>query len=258
MQRVTIVGVGGVGSNLADWVARYLESRGEGDVLTLVDGDIFEDKNRSRQAFDRLGKKAEVVAAMLAARYPSLEIQVVADYLSPENADFVIFDGDIVLAAVDNHKSRKLLADIAASRSDLSLISGGNELTDGDVFIHLRRNGADLTPPLTQNHPELIRPADRAPFEMSCEELAAAGAPQIFFANLGVALIMAWALWRLLERPETVAALETVTESYFDIVLGCIVSRRISARPMNGQSENPAEPKKEESDGRGTEEVSQV
>lgn len=234
--RVTIVGIGGIGSHLSDWVARYLTYRHPGATLTLVDGDTFEDRNRERQAFDRAGNKAQSKVATLAARFPEIAVDSVPEFLSPENADFVVLEGEIVLVCVDNHATRRLISEIAGRRGDLSVISGGNGDTWGTVQIYLRRGGQDLTPPLTQDHPEIAQPRDRAPYELDCEERAAAGEPQLLGANLMAAVVMYNALWRLDTDPdgfvtdvrgESSFATETAyTEVFFDIHRNAVRGRR--------------------------------
>jgi hypothetical protein len=124
---------------------------------------------------------------------------------------------------VDNHASRLLVSRHAATLRDLTLISGGNDYEDGNVQVYVRQNGADLTPSLTRYHPEIARPADRNPAELSCEELMAAGAPQLLFANLTVAALMlnAFYAWRQ-------GALD-YSEVYLDIVRN--ISRPVT-RPV--------------------------
>jgi hypothetical protein len=74
--------------------------------------------------------------------------------------------------------------------SDALLISGGNELTDGNVQIHLRKGGEDVTLPIAnQFHPEIEVPEDKHPDEMSCEERAVRE-PQVLFANNAIAAVM--------------------------------------------------------------------
>ena len=98
---------------------------------------------------------------------------------------------------VDNHASRHLADEHAATLRDLTLISGGNDFEDGNLQVYLRRDGRDLTPRLSRYHPEIARPQDRHPAELSCEELMAAGAPQLLFTNLMVASLMLNAFYAL-------------------------------------------------------------
>ncbi|MBI5654151.1 ThiF family adenylyltransferase [Candidatus Uhrbacteria bacterium] len=231
-----IIGCGGIGSHLAGPLARYLESLGPGHKLTLVDGDNFEDRNKTRQVFDRPGNKAQSVAAKLAESHPGLTVDAVPEFIKPDNAEFILDEGVYVMLCVDNHPTRKLVSEAAASYQDIAVISGGNELEDGMVQIYVRKGGVDATPPLTHDHPEIADPKGKAPYEMSCEELAKAGTPQIIFANLTAAVLMANAFWRLSTDPEgfltkTIGkgefALETAyTEVAFNIGLNKVRPRR--------------------------------
>jgi hypothetical protein len=62
----------------------------------------------------------------------------------------------------------------------------------------VRRVGRDVTAPLDRFHPEIAHPQDRAPHDLSCLELIAAGTAQIGFVNLAVASAMCNALLRLM------------------------------------------------------------
>ena len=58
----------------------------------------------------------------------------------------MIAAGDVVFLMVDNHASRHLVDEHAATLADLTLISGGNDYEDGNLQVYLRRDGRDLTP----------------------------------------------------------------------------------------------------------------
>lgn len=188
---VVLIGLGGIGCALAPHLARYLEYReGPPARLTLVDGDAFTVANRSRQAFARIGNKARCWAESLSAEFERVSVRSREEYVTPVNAASLMQEGCIVLLAVDNHATRKLVSDRCSMLDDVCLISGGNELTDGNVQIHIRRGGQDLTQPLTAVHPEIAWPADRSPAERGCEVLQEQGAPQLLFTNLAVASAM--------------------------------------------------------------------
>lgn len=241
--RVTVVGLGGIGSNLAPWTARFLSYIPGEHTLTLVDGDEFEDKNRERQSFVSMGNKAQSVAQRLAHEFgfarAKLTIDAVPEFLSPENAAFILLEDEIVLLCVDNHATRKFVSEYAGAVKNVSVISGGNEELVGNAAVYLRRDGTDATPPLTFDHPEILHPTERAPYEMSCEERAAAGAPQFFAANLYAAVCMFGTLFRLVMYPdgfitdvkgEGMLAVETAyTETWFDVHRNRMMSRRIVA-----------------------------
>jgi molybdopterin/thiamine biosynthesis adenylyltransferase len=190
MLEIKAIGIGGIGCALLPFLCRYLQYSGDKARITLIDGDSFERANAARQAFTRLGNKAEVKARELAQEFENLSLRAAPEFVTPENVSRLLKEGDIIFLMVDNHASRKLVSGHAATLADVTLISGGNDFTDGNVQVYLRRDGRDLTPSLSRYHPEIAQPQDRNPGELSCEELMAQGAPQLLFTNLMVASMM--------------------------------------------------------------------
>jgi molybdopterin/thiamine biosynthesis adenylyltransferase len=199
---IKLIGVGGIGCALAPFLARYLqfERRLTGDHvrITLIDGDEFESKNADRQSFEALGNKAKVKASELARAFPGLSFRAVPEFVTAANLPHLLQPGDLVFLAVDNHATRGTVSRHCEGLSDVVLISGGNDFTDGNVQVYVRKEGRDVTLPLTRFHPEIADPKDRSPAEMSCEELAASSAPQLLFMNLAIASTMlnAFYAWR--------------------------------------------------------------
>jgi len=207
-----IIGLGGIGSILCDKVARFLNHKNDiTSKITLVDGDTYEMKNLERQSFFRLGNKASVQFEDLIERFSKIEFEEIPHYVDAESVASIIKDGDVILLCVDNHKTRKIVSDYTQKLGNVILISGGNDLLDGNVQIHIRKEGKNLTPTLVDYHPEIDNPEDRLPTEMSCEELSQSE-PQLFFVNLGVATIMCWALYNTIIKGDC-----NISEVYFDM-----------------------------------------
>ncbi len=187
---VVIIGVGGIGSNLTEFIARFLnfeeEFRGK---IVLIDGDRFEEKNKTRQNFTGYGNKAESKALELTRKFPNLSFTFHDIYINKENVNKYILDYDVVFLCVDNHKTRKIISEHCNTMNNVTVINGGNDLLDGSVHLYVRRNGMDITPSLTKYNPEIETPEDETPEEMSCEKRAISE-PQIFFTNLQAAIIM--------------------------------------------------------------------
>jgi molybdopterin/thiamine biosynthesis adenylyltransferase len=216
---IKIIGIGGIGTALLPFLCRYLnyngpKALGRGVRLTLVDGDNFEGKNAERQDFAVMGNKARVKAEELARVFPQLSLRAVAKYITPPNAAEIIEEGDIIFLCVDNHATRKLVSEYCQKLKDVLLISGGNDLVDGNVQIYWRGGGKDLTQPLTRFHPEIATPKDKSPHELSCEELMAQAAPQLLFTNLAIASAMLNAFYGYLEGKLN------YSEVYIDILEG--------------------------------------
>jgi len=223
MIEIKAIGIGGIGCALLPFLCRYLQYSGEPVRITLIDGDRFERGNAARQAFSRLGNKAEVKAGELAREYEALAFRAAPEYVTADNVARFIGAGEVVFLMVDNHASRNLISRHAATLSDLTLISGGNDYQDGNVQVYVRQGGRDLTPSLARYHPEIAHPQDRNPATLSCEELMAAGAPQLLFANLMVASLMLNAFYALRQGRLN------YSEVYLDILAN--VSRAVT-RPV--------------------------
>ena len=220
MLEIKAIGIGGIGCALLPFLCRYLQYSGEPARLTLIDGDRFERGNAARQAFSGLGNKAEVKSRELAREFEALAFRSRPEYVTEDNVAGLIGEGEVVFLMVDNHASRSLVSRHAATLSDLTLISGGNDYEDGNVQVYVRREGRDLTPSLNRYHPEIADPQDRNPAALSCEELMAAGAPQLLFANLMVASLMLNAFYALRQGRLN------YSEVYLDIVQN--LSRAVS------------------------------
>jgi molybdopterin/thiamine biosynthesis adenylyltransferase len=210
---IVIVGLGGVGTILAAKLGRFLNySREYNGRIMLVDGDQYEPKNFERQEFSSFGNKADVKRQELLLQFNDLVFETYEAYINETNAHEAIRDGSIVFLCVDNHKTRSIISNYCKTLTNITLISGGNEMTDGNVQIYVRKGGKDLTPDLSAYHPEIRNPEDKLPDEMSCEELAHSE-PQLYFANLGVATLMCFAFYNTV-------VLENVgiSDAYFDML----------------------------------------
>ncbi len=212
--QIKVIGIGGIGCALLPFLARYLNYSGAQTRITLIDGGEFERRNAERQSFEALGNKARVKAGEMAREFEALSFRAIPEYLTEANIDQHLQEGDVIFLGVDNHKTRKLVSDHCEKLSTVVLISGGNDFADGNVQIHIRQGGRDLTAPITRFHPEIRDPQDRSPAEMSCEELMATQAPQLLFTNLAIASAMlnafyAWREGRL-----------TYGEVYIDVIEG--------------------------------------
>ena len=209
---IVIIGLGGVGSILCEKISRFLNFDKKVDPkLTLVDGDSFEQKNLERQDFTTFENKAESKWKELSRKFKRIRIRALNKYVDNDTVSELIKEKNIIFLAVDNHKTRMIVSDHCKTLNDVILISGGNEYTDGNAQLYIRKEGKDLTPDLCEYHPEIRTPEDKLPEEMSCEELANSE-PQLYFTNLTVATIMCWLFYNAVVNNKY-----TKSEVYFDI-----------------------------------------
>lgn len=202
--RIKLIGLGGVGCIVLQFLAMFLKSLMLSIRLVLIDGDHFEPKNLSRMSFQSGGNKAEVKAMETLQVLGACDLSVipVPEHVTKENVARLIRPGDYVLLCVDNHVTRRLVSEHCQKLSDVVLISGGNDGVDpprekgtyGNCQIAVRKNGQDLTAPITRYHPEIAKAAGEIPGGDGCGQIVAS-VPQILFTNLAVASAMLNALF---------------------------------------------------------------
>ena len=112
-KRVRVAGCGGLGGHIIDQLARV----GIGG-LRVVDGDIFEETNLNRQLLSSvplLGTgKAKAAEEHIRRVNPDVSVESAEVFLTAENAHQLISGCDIVLDALDNIPSRRILATACA------------------------------------------------------------------------------------------------------------------------------------------------
>ncbi|QOD59411.1 tRNA threonylcarbamoyladenosine dehydratase [Polaribacter haliotis] len=119
---ILVVGLGGVGSYAAEFIARA----GVGK-MTIVDGDVFDETNINRQLpalQSTVGKaKTKVLSERLKDINPDLELTVLKEFLSPERAyEIVSKEFDYVLDCIDSI-TPKINLIVAARRKKVKIIS---------------------------------------------------------------------------------------------------------------------------------------
>lgn len=193
-RKVKVIGAGGIGSYLIEPLARYL-SYTEGDAeITVIDGDQYEQKNSARQQFHACENKADHTASRLKGQFPKVHFRSKGQYLTGDNVISSVREGDIVFLCVDNHATRKLVSDRCEELDNVTLISGGNDYTDGNVICYGRKDGKDVGKAPTKLFSSIAKPTDENPGEVSadrqgCEQMAES-APQLLFMNLAIASTM--------------------------------------------------------------------
>jgi hypothetical protein len=219
---IKVIGLGGVGSPLAQALVQFLGVSARGDsTLFLIDGDTYEEKNRERVVFHDAGNKAISKAEELGTICGgALPIVPVPRFVTPYNVHRLLSEQDVVFLAVDNHATRRSVSNRCQRMRDIVLISGGNDGiedgrdgTFGNVMIYERVAGRDVTSPLTKFHPEIAKPRDKRPDEIGCLALARSS-PQLLFTNLVVAAAMLGTFYAwLTDRPR-------YEELFFDLLSG--------------------------------------
>lgn len=131
--RVLIVGVGGLGSP----IATYLAGAGVG-TIGLVDDDAVSLSNLQRQVLydeSQVGKpKALCARERLLALNSDITVNAYATRLTAENAERLVGEYDIVMDATDNFASRYMISD-ACHALDRPMVYGAICALDGQVSV---------------------------------------------------------------------------------------------------------------------------
>lgn len=131
--RVLIVGVGGLGSP----VALYLAAAGVG-TIGLIDDDCVSETNLQRQILydeTQIGQRKVLCAKQrLASLNSNITIQTHDDFLTKENAEQIIKQYDIVVDACDNFATRFLISDTCKSLRK-PMIYGSIGSLEGQVAV---------------------------------------------------------------------------------------------------------------------------
>ncbi|MBR6476417.1 MAG: ThiF family adenylyltransferase [Lachnospiraceae bacterium] len=223
---IVIVGVGGTGGLLANFLCKTLAKRKD-VCVTLVDADVVEEKNLVRQPYmeEDIGScKAEALADALQDAYG---LNVLAENCFIDNADDlgrIFYRGRgvykcesedrwcnqlreirILCGCVDNHAARKCMHEYFACRTDynsynapLLYADSGNEFSFGEVVFGVSVDGEVKAPDKVHYFPDLFD-GDMTPrSQESCEALNES-APQHFTTNLMAATIMLSGISRLIQ-----------------------------------------------------------
>ena len=131
--RVLLVGVGGLGSP----IAMYLAAAGVGHI-TLVDHDKVELSNLQRQIVhatdDIESLKVDSAKDKLTRLNPEVEVETIAHRLSDEDFDRILPTTDVVIDATDNFESRFHI-NRQCVRHKTTLVSGAAIRFEGQVTV---------------------------------------------------------------------------------------------------------------------------
>ncbi|NVK40889.1 MAG: molybdopterin-synthase adenylyltransferase MoeB [Oceanospirillaceae bacterium] len=132
--RVLIVGLGGLGSP----VAMYLAAAGVGE-LVLVDDDDVDLSNLQRQIVHHSGRigtpKVESARETLKALNPDVVIQTLYERLSPQGLEELVATVDLVVDCCDNFSTRFAI-NRACFKHKRPLVSGAAIRLEGQVAVY--------------------------------------------------------------------------------------------------------------------------
>lgn len=213
-----IVGTGGTGGNLSELLCRFLTGvNREKYTVTLIDGDIVEKKNLTRQPFflEDIGKnKAEALADYLGNCH-DINVRFYDSYLdsADELRDLVTTAENmyarggtehipVILGCVDNDACRKVLHEyFYGCKGDVIYIDSGNEFDFGEIVFGIKMKGTIVSPPKAFYYAEIMNGEHVPRSQLSCEELNNSS-PQHLVTNMMAANIIMTGIARIFEEDE--------------------------------------------------------
>ena len=133
--RVLVVGCGGLGGHIIDQLSRV----GIG-AIRAVDGDVFETSNLNRQLLSSvplLGiSKAQAAADHIARVNPDVTVDAAETFFTEDNALELLEGCDIVMDALDNIPSRRILA-AACEKANVPYVYGAIQGWIGQAAVSM-------------------------------------------------------------------------------------------------------------------------
>lgn len=229
------VGSGGTGTYFLGPFNRFLatlpkEAQNSIAALTVIDGDVVELKNCSRQLFykEDIGRpKASVIAEVMNEELHDLgsqlrweahtayllEPEMLADIIHSSKSPANCIDIPVILGCVDNHSCRLLMEGVFCDDTicNLFYFDSANEMDTGECVYSYKLNGKILSPCRSHYFPEIREKKGKARDEMSCEELNNV-APQHIATNMMAGQMLLSAACNLVS-----GAMLLLTDSYQEL-----------------------------------------
>lgn len=206
--QLLVIGAGGTGTYFLKEVSRMLA--GNPSImphiysLTIMDGDIVEEKNLARQCYQKedIGrKKSNVMAEILNATfdlswgsYPfyltdSKTLEPILE--EPKQNDFTYIP--VIIGCVDNHSARLQCETFFSEHNNCIYFDAANEYDNGECVFSYKLKGNVIGPCRSHYFPQILKEDLRPVTEISCEELNSVS-PQHILTNMasGMQLLVAF------------------------------------------------------------------
>lgn len=177
-----VIGCGGTGGHLVSPLIKLLKYHPHGTTnITVIDGDIFESHNATRQ--EGLVNKNKIVNYVQTGKVCTLT-QADPQYLHKENIHDIIANvipPVLIIPAVDNHATRNLLLQkLHELNTDYIWVSPGNEYET--YMVSVGRTGTFSS--VIDRYEDIKNPIDGLPNSCLAEQISH---PQLLAANMSAA-----------------------------------------------------------------------
>lgn len=197
--KIYVVGTGGTGGYMIPPLTRLIQYHAatRHTVVTVFDGDVFEDKNQARQMMrpDFVGQNKAMAMADFCQQMGLNNINYVDEFIDLQS--FVPYleeaTAPLIIAAVDNNATRKAIIDaikLTCTEKDFFFITPGNsdgvEEVRGQTLWFGRFNGQSYGMDPSTVYPNIQNPEDEIPQAGSCARMQESN-PQLITANFRAA-----------------------------------------------------------------------
>ena len=196
MYQIIVVGCGGIGGNYVKELGRFLYKNNhiKRCKIIIVDGDLVEESNISRQPFlpEDIGRnKAEVMAEILTNTF-HIECGFFPGFIDNHFQLKRMEEEDmctVLVGAVDNHVCRKVMHKYFKEANTLYYFDAANEYSAGEVVVGAKICGNEIYPDRVHYFPEILEDNAVAKSEESCQAVNIS-APQHILTNLVAANLL--------------------------------------------------------------------
>lgn len=204
---ILVVGAGGTGGNYLKELARYVYSlpreTKESINISIMDGDMVEERNIARQPFAEMDVGVNKALAMTCAIqevfglkrvkafpfYLENEKQIEASWMAEDcRAGSTVY---LLVGCVDNHHARKIMHNYFQNSKVKNLIylDSANEFSVGECVIAMKFQKKVVAPDRQYYYPDIFKGKLKSASELSCLEVNEI-APQHLVTNMLAANIL--------------------------------------------------------------------
>lgn len=175
MFNVVVVGTGGTGSCFLQKLARFCSVSDECIDVTVVDGDVVEQKNLIRQQFNdcNIGQyKAEALVGLAMDTYCLSWTAIPAYLVEVEQLKRIFCNKsgvNVLVGCVDNHAARKVMEEWFDLEENVIYIDSANDEFDGEIVVSVKAGGCEISPRRSFYFPDVLTDNSPSVVEMSCE-----------------------------------------------------------------------------------------
>lgn len=208
---ICCVGCGGTGTyfikELVRFMSGYINSRCK-ICLSIVDGDLVEEKNLERQCFieEDIGKHKAVVMSSVAKATFGLQhiyafpffidtlsqLESVYNDMHKVHGEHYFYNThiiDILIGAVDNHRARQVMEKYFSNQRSLIYYDAANEYSNGEVVFGCKLKGSILGQSRAFYFPEVLKSREKRASEKSCGAVNRSN-PQHMLTNMMAANLL--------------------------------------------------------------------